>query len=159
MHGRNPEPASGTSPEERKDRREWLKKMQDLLVQIKDKFFEKPASEEEDSEDLPTMKLADFGVVAHEVGTMRMSRDEHDVKGVVDKNLKYIGVDNLYVCDLSVFPVSPPANPTLTLAALALRLADYLKNDSEIEPWESGEMPHGRKEDKWTELRAGKAKL
>ena len=49
---------------------------------------------------------------------MRMSRDEHDVKGVVDKNFKYIGVDNLYVCDLSVFPVSPPANPTLTLAAL-----------------------------------------
>lgn len=150
---------SGTSPEERNNRAEWLKKMQELLAQIKDKFFEKPASGEEDSEDLPTMKLADFGVVAHEVGTMRMSRDEHDVKGVVDKNLKYIGVDNLYVCDLSIFPVSPPANPTLTLAALALRLADYLKKDSENEPWKSREMSHNREEDKWAEPRVGKAKL
>jgi hypothetical protein len=33
------------------------------------------------------------------------------------------------------------------------------KKDSENEPWESGEMPHGREEDKWTEPRAGKAKL
>lgn len=73
--------------------------------------------------------------------------------------LKYVGVDNLYVCDLSVFPISPPANPTLTLAALALRLADYLKKDSENGPWELGEMPHSRKEDKWAEPRAGEAKL
>jgi choline dehydrogenase-like flavoprotein len=33
----------------------------------------------------------------------------------------------LYACDLSVFPASPAANPTLTLAALAIRLADHLK--------------------------------
>ena len=32
----------------------------------------------------------------------------------------------MYACDLSVFPYSPAANPTLTLAALSLRLSDHL---------------------------------
>jgi hypothetical protein len=36
------------------------------------------------------------------------------------------GWDNVYVCDLSVFPYSPAANPTLSLAALSLRLSDHL---------------------------------
>ncbi|WP_425567691.1 GMC oxidoreductase [Nonomuraea dietziae] len=38
------------------------------------------------------------------------------------------GRRNLYVCDLSVFPTSPAANPSLTLAALAMRLAAGLVN-------------------------------
>jgi choline dehydrogenase-like flavoprotein len=72
---------------------------------------------------LPDLSKAGFGVVAHEVGTMRMKKDG---AGVVDENLRLNGVDNLYVCDLSVFPVSPAANPTLTLAALAQRLGNHL---------------------------------
>jgi choline dehydrogenase-like flavoprotein len=47
--------------------------------------------------------------------------------GVVDTDLKFLAYDNLYACDLSVFPTSPAANPTLALAALALRLADHLR--------------------------------
>jgi choline dehydrogenase-like flavoprotein len=66
-----------------------------------------------------------IGGVGHEVGTLRMDRTGNR-DGVVDGNLKVHGYDNLYVCDLSVFPSSPAANPTLTLAALALRLADHL---------------------------------
>jgi choline dehydrogenase-like flavoprotein len=46
-----------------------------------------------------------------------------DGSGVVDANLKFLAYDNLYACDNSVFPTSPAANPSLTLAALALRLA------------------------------------
>jgi choline dehydrogenase-like flavoprotein len=65
-----------------------------------------------------------LGAVSHEVGTMRMNADPGG--GVVDANLKVHGQDNLYVCDLSVFPSSPAANPSLTLASLALRLADHL---------------------------------
>jgi choline dehydrogenase-like flavoprotein len=65
------------------------------------------------------------GGVSHEVGTLRM--DRANSKGVVDGNLKLHGYNNLYVCDLSIFPSSPAANPTLTLAALALRLADHLR--------------------------------
>jgi choline dehydrogenase-like flavoprotein len=67
---------------------------------------------------------ARLGGVAHEVGSLRMSINGSD--GVVDPNLKVWGVNNLYVCDLSVFCNSPAANPSLTLAALALRLGDHL---------------------------------
>lgn len=70
-----------------------------------------------------TLKRAGLGGVAHEVGTLRLGPAG---QAVVDPNLKYTGHDNLYVCDLSVFPTSPAANPTLTLAALAMRLAAHL---------------------------------
>jgi choline dehydrogenase-like flavoprotein len=47
--------------------------------------------------------------------------------GVVDADLRMLAYDNLYVCDLSVFPTSPAANPTLSLTALAFRLARRLR--------------------------------
>ncbi|MEM9274088.1 MAG: GMC oxidoreductase [Cyanobacteria bacterium P01_F01_bin.143] len=65
------------------------------------------------------------GGVAHEVGSMRMQTPTS--LGVVDTDLKILGTDNVYVCDLSVLPSSPTANPSLTLVALALRLADHLQ--------------------------------
>ena len=71
----------------------------------------------------PGLQLANLGNVAHEVGTLRIT-DAQD--GVVDADLKFLGYDNLYACDNSVFPVSPAANPSLTLAALAIRLAEQL---------------------------------
>ncbi|KAI1370394.1 hypothetical protein F4677DRAFT_451469 [Hypoxylon crocopeplum] len=74
----------------------------------------------------PKPVLRKFGAVAHEVGTMRMGVKQG--KSVVDENLKVHFVNNLYVCDLSVFPYSPMANPSLTLVALAIRLADYLSS-------------------------------
>lgn len=70
------------------------------------------------------LNQAGLGGVAHEVGTLRMGANGD---GVVDANLKFLSYDNLYACDLSVFPSSPAANPTLTLAALAIRLAEHLK--------------------------------
>lgn len=72
-----------------------------------------------------TLIRAPLGGVAHEVGTLRLGPED---AGVVDENLKYYGYDNLFVCDLSIFPTSPAANPTLTLAALSLRLADHIKS-------------------------------
>jgi choline dehydrogenase-like flavoprotein len=70
------------------------------------------------------LTTANIGGVAHEVGTLRMAADG---SGVVDQDLKYLGYKNLYACDNSVFPVSPCGNPSLTLTALALRLAKQLK--------------------------------
>ncbi|MDX2244132.1 MAG: GMC oxidoreductase [Leptolyngbyaceae cyanobacterium bins.302] len=67
---------------------------------------------------------AGLGGVAHEVGTLRLGTS---TTGVVNTNLKFHAYNNLYACDLSVFPTSPAANPTLTLAALAIRLATHLK--------------------------------
>ena len=72
----------------------------------------------------PDMVKGKFGFVAHEVGTMRMG--DKPKKSVVDENLRVHGMKDLYVCDLSVFPFSPRANPALTLTALAMRLGDFL---------------------------------
>lgn len=76
--------------------------------------------------------LAKWGSVAHEVGTMRIDRPSGGdgggvTQGVVDENLRVHGVNNLFVCDLSVFPLSPMANPSRTLKALGRRLTEYLK--------------------------------
>ena len=46
--------------------------------------------------------------------------------GVVDRDGKVFGVNNLYVAGSAVFPTSSQANPTLTIVAMALRLADHL---------------------------------
>jgi choline dehydrogenase-like flavoprotein len=61
---------------------------------------------------------------AHAAGTCRMSKSETD--GVVDTNLQVHGTHNLYVCSNAVFPSIAAANPTLTLSALAIRLADHI---------------------------------
>ena len=59
------------------------------------------------------------------MGTTRMHRDP--TLGVVDENCRVHGVANLYVAGSSVFPTGGASNPTLTIVALALRLADHLK--------------------------------
>ena len=61
----------------------------------------------------------------HHMGTTRMHRDPS--MGVVDENCRVHGVANLYVAGSSVFPTGGTANPTLTIVALALRLADHVK--------------------------------
>ncbi|RYP44511.1 hypothetical protein DL768_009032 [Monosporascus sp. mg162] len=67
------------------------------------------------------------GGVAHELGSIPMPNRAKKQGAIVDENLKMLyGWDNVFVCDLSVFPYSPAANPTLSLAALSLRLSDHL---------------------------------
>jgi hypothetical protein len=61
---------------------------------------------------------------AHHLGTARMSTSSDS--GVVDENLKVFGMDNLFICDGSVFPTSGNANSSFTTSALACRLANYL---------------------------------
>ncbi len=61
----------------------------------------------------------------HHMGTTRMSEDP--ARGVVDASSRVHGIANLYVAGSSVFPTSGSANPTLTLVALALRLAAHLQ--------------------------------
>ncbi len=61
----------------------------------------------------------------HLIGTTRMHRDPKF--GVGEENCKIHGVENLYVAGSSVFPTEGIANPTFTIVALALRLADHIK--------------------------------
>lgn len=60
----------------------------------------------------------------HHAGTTRMS--SHPADGVVDANCRVHGTDNLFVAGASVFPTAGFANPTLTILALSLRLAERL---------------------------------
>ena len=63
----------------------------------------------------------------HHMGTTRMHADPR--RGVVDPDLRVHETTNLYVAGSSVFPTSGIANPTLTILALVMRLADHLKSE------------------------------
>ena len=84
---------------------------------------------------LPTMGLGRVEVddellpdpnAHHHAGTTRLSSDPRH--GVVDANGRVHGTENLYVAGASVFPTAGFANPTLTIVALAIRLADHLRS-------------------------------
>lgn len=61
----------------------------------------------------------------HHMGTTRMH--ENEKLGVVDRNCKVHGIDNLYVGSSAVFPSSGSTSPTSTILALCIRIADRLK--------------------------------
>jgi choline dehydrogenase-like flavoprotein len=63
--------------------------------------------------------------IFHHMGTTRMSRTSES--GVTRPDLRCHDVDNLFIAGPSVFPTSGIANPTFTVLALTLRLADHLK--------------------------------
>ncbi|MFE3755030.1 GMC oxidoreductase [Nocardia tengchongensis] len=62
---------------------------------------------------------------AHPTGATRMSADPRT--GVVDRDCRVHGMENLYIAGSSVFPTNGHANPTLTIVALAVRLAERLR--------------------------------
>jgi choline dehydrogenase-like flavoprotein len=62
---------------------------------------------------------------AHQMGTARMH--ESPQFGVVDPACRVHGIDNLYVGSSAVFPTGGHSNPTLTILALCIRIADALK--------------------------------
>ncbi len=62
------------------------------------------------------------GPAYHHMGTTRMSADAEN--GVVDPDCRTHDLDNCWIASSSVFPTAGAMNPTLTIAALALRVAD-----------------------------------
>jgi choline dehydrogenase-like flavoprotein len=54
--------------------------------------------------------------------------------GVVDADCRVHGVPNLFIAGSSVFPTGGYANPTLTIVALALRLATHLQSELQSTP-------------------------
>jgi choline dehydrogenase-like flavoprotein len=61
---------------------------------------------------------------SHNMGTCRMSANP--AEGVTDPFGRSHEVPNLFVCDGSLFPTSTSENPTLTIVALAMRMADHI---------------------------------
>lgn len=72
-----------------------------------------------------------WGTVHHACGTLRMPwkpnlNSDFHLDSVVDENLKVTGTAGVYVCDMSVMPISTAANPVRTMGGLALRLSEHL---------------------------------
>jgi choline dehydrogenase-like flavoprotein len=63
--------------------------------------------------------------IYHHMGTARMSRSRDD--GVTNPDLRCHDVENLFIASAAVFPTGGIANPTMTILALSLRLAEHLK--------------------------------
>jgi choline dehydrogenase-like flavoprotein len=70
----------------------------------------------------------------HHIGATRMSVDPRS--GVVDADSRVHTVSNLFVAGCSVFPTGGYLNPTLTIIALACRLADRIERDLRPTPVE-----------------------
>jgi choline dehydrogenase-like flavoprotein len=66
-----------------------------------------------------------FKIMNHQVGTCRFGDDPQ--QNVLDRDCRTHDLDNLYVVDASFFPSSSAMNPSLTIIANALRVADHLK--------------------------------
>lgn len=89
--------------------------------------------------EIPPGFLDDDGIVRamcgdsnHHMGGTRMSTEASG--GIVDTDLKLHSIANGYVCSASVFPCSGFSNPTHTVLALAMRLADKLSAGLKQEP-------------------------
>ncbi len=74
--------------------------------------------------------LRDGAYGGHHIGTARMASDPRE--GVVDADGRVHGMRNLYVAGSAAFPTSSQANPTLTVVALAVRLAEHLRAEAAV---------------------------
>ncbi|MCR8924111.1 GMC family oxidoreductase [Dasania sp. GY-MA-18] len=68
-----------------------------------------------------------LGFSQHHMGTTRMA--ENPDNGVVDKYHRVFGTNNLFMGGSSVFSTGGHVAPTLTIVAMTIRLADYIKRE------------------------------
>jgi len=83
----------------------------------------RPINHELDAEGWPISIVSS----KHHMGTTRMHKDIK--QGVVNEHCQVHGIHNLFVASSSVFPTSGMVNPTLTIAALTLRITDRVKQN------------------------------
>lgn len=77
-------------------------------------------------QDIETVVRRDGAYGGHHIGTARMGASA--ATGVVDRHGKVFGLSNLFVAGSAIFPTSSQANPTLTIVAMSLRLAEHLRD-------------------------------
>lgn len=95
-----------------------------LSLNIKNFFSLKPKKESNFKFDNINNKIEG---ASHHMGGLRFDHNKN--LSIIDKNLKIIGLKNIYVCGSSIFPTSGSVNPTMTICALSNRLGDHLKKD------------------------------
>lgn len=101
------------------DRKNYLKSLQLVAETINSTGWARyePPSEEQ----MLALQMTD---ATHQMGLVRMGSTAEN--SVVDINLKVWSTSNLYCASAGVFPSAGMAGPTLTVVALAARLADHL---------------------------------
>ncbi len=85
-----------------------------LINQIKIFFSFKPKLEK------LSFNSSDLNDASHHMGGLCYPKN-------VDKNLRVLGLKNIFCCSSAVFPTSGSANPTLIICALAERLSKFLQ--------------------------------
>jgi choline dehydrogenase-like flavoprotein len=85
-----------------------------------------------DDGDMAAAIRRDGAVGGHHLGTARIADTAE--RGVIDRDCRLFGVHNAFVASGAALPTSSQANPTFTIVALAIRLADHLKQLARAEP-------------------------
>jgi choline dehydrogenase-like flavoprotein len=104
-----------------------LTSLRAFAVQIQTALESRGVGQLKIDEDLLAMNprfLDKLGDTYHQAGGTNMAASERD--GVVDKNLRVFGTENLYVAGASVFPTTSNANTTFTALTFTTRLVEHL---------------------------------
>lgn len=108
-----------------------LASLRDFATQVRDALQSSGIGQLKIDDDLLALDpsfLSKLGDTYHQAGGTNMADSEQH--GVVDKNLRVFGTENLYVTGASVFPTTSNANTTFTALTFTTRLVDHLTAQS-----------------------------
>jgi choline dehydrogenase-like flavoprotein len=104
-----------------------LASLREFAMQMRDALQSSGIGQLKIDEDLLAMNpnfLSRLGDTYHQAGGTNMADSEQN--GVVDKNLRVFGTENLYIAGASAFPTTSNANTTFTALTFTTRLVDHL---------------------------------
>jgi choline dehydrogenase-like flavoprotein len=114
--------------------RDELTSLHSFATQIRDALESRRIGKLKLDEDLLAANpsfLAKLGDTYHQAGGTNMA--DSPERGVVDRNLRVFGTDNLYVTGAGVFPTTSNANTTFTAVTFTTRLVDHLTGTRSID--------------------------
>ncbi len=108
------------TPSAQKNAENWLKLMDKVVADMG--YITRGTHPDEPDKNVKTHVQDPGG--HHATGTCRMGATPEE--GDTDRDMRVHGTENLFVCSNAAFPTGAAVNPTLTLAAMAMRLGDHL---------------------------------